>query len=83
MYEYKVVPIGRDLDKDYPAESIEFVENATLAEALQVACGSYAALGWKLLNSHVEGNSAILIFERVTPESAKRMMDALAATVPQ
>ena len=77
MYEYEVVPVRtvRALEEDF-----DKVEDVPLEDAIKLALDFFAADGWKLHTCHI-GEGAILVFERVTKASAKKLMDAFAAGV--
>lgn len=79
MYEYEVVPVGsvRALKEDF--DNIEDVGAVPLSDAIQMALAFFAKDGWKLHTCHIEGDAATLVFERLTAESAKKLMAALEA----
>jgi hypothetical protein len=80
MYEYEVVPVRtvRALEEDF--DKVEDVGAIPLEDAIKLALDFFAADGWKLHTCHI-GEGAILVFERVTKASAKKLMDAFAAGV--
>jgi hypothetical protein len=76
MYEYAVVPVGdvRALRRRPHREVVEAGE--TTEEAVAAALTEFALQGWKL-HSVVANGGILLIFERITRESAQKMMAAL------
>lgn len=77
MYEYRVVPVG-DVQALRRHPNREVVEaGATTGEAVQAALDDFASRGWKLHTILSSGRGAMLVFERLSPESAKRIMEAM------
>lgn len=77
MYEYRVVPVGdvRALRRHPNREVVEAGD--TTDEAMQAALDDFASRGWKLHTALPSGRGTMLIFERLSPESAKRIMEAM------
>ena len=79
MYEYEVVPVRtvRALEENF--DKVEDVGAIPLEDAIKLALDFFAQDGWKLHTCHI-GDGAILVFERLTPESVRKLVSALEVT---